>query len=299
MTLQVYDRNKRRFVTKAATAITLDGLESIPSNTVLGRISEGVGSVEVLTRDQLLTLLAILGVDGKLLTSLMPELAITRVFAVASESAMLALDAQLGDMAIRSDSSKTFVLSTNSPTILADWLELKSPSGGVTSVAGRTGVITLSSEDIGGLGNAATKNVGATANTVAAGNDPRFSSSVGIISITTISYFDDSGLTSGLLPLVGGVPYNRNVTGWEVFSTDNISGSLVIDIWSDTYTNFPPTAADSIMGSQKPTISSSTKGQDLSLSPQILMTANNNFKINIDSVSGLKGFTLLLYTVGV
>jgi ACT domain-containing protein len=45
----------------------------------------------------------------------------------------------------------------------------------VTSVAGRTGVITLSTADISGLGNSATLNVGTTAGTVAAGDDSRFS----------------------------------------------------------------------------------------------------------------------------
>jgi hypothetical protein len=45
----------------------------------------------------------------------------------------------------------------------------------VTSVAGRTGVITLSTADISGLGTSATLNVGTTAGTVAAGDDSRFS----------------------------------------------------------------------------------------------------------------------------
>lgn len=44
----------------------------------------------------------------------------------------------------------------------------------VPSVAGRTGAVTLSDADISGLGNSATKNVGTTAGTVAAGDDSRF-----------------------------------------------------------------------------------------------------------------------------
>ena len=43
----------------------------------------------------------------------------------------------------------------------------------VTSVAGRTGAVTLSASDISGLGNAATRNVGTTSGTVAAGDDSR------------------------------------------------------------------------------------------------------------------------------
>ena len=43
----------------------------------------------------------------------------------------------------------------------------------VSSVAGKTGVVTLAAADIGGLGNAATKNVGTTSGSVAAGDDSR------------------------------------------------------------------------------------------------------------------------------
>lgn len=45
----------------------------------------------------------------------------------------------------------------------------------VQSVAGRTGNVLLSSTDIAGLGNAATKSTGTAAGTVAAGDDPRLS----------------------------------------------------------------------------------------------------------------------------
>ena len=46
-------------------------------------------------------------------------------------------------------------------------------SGGVTSVAGKTGVVSLVSADISGLGIASGLNVGSTAGTVAAGDDSR------------------------------------------------------------------------------------------------------------------------------
>lgn len=52
------------------------------------------------------------------------------------------------------------------------------PADAVTSVAGRTGAITLSSADISGLGGAAALNVGTLAGTVAAGNDSRMVNAV-------------------------------------------------------------------------------------------------------------------------
>lgn len=80
--------------------------------------------------------------DGKLATSVLPALALTDTFEVASQSAMLALAAQQGDIAIRTDLSKTFVLSTNAPGTLGDWKELRRPTDVVQAVAGLTGTIT-------------------------------------------------------------------------------------------------------------------------------------------------------------
>jgi hypothetical protein len=57
---------------------------------------------------------------------------------------MLALDAQQGDVAIRTDLNKSFILATNSPTTLADWKELLTPTDAVLSVAGLTGAISAS-----------------------------------------------------------------------------------------------------------------------------------------------------------
>jgi hypothetical protein len=88
---------------------------------------------------------------GTLPTSVFPPLAINDTFVVASQSAMLALTAQRGDIAVRSDINRTFVLSVDDPTILANWVQLSS-GGDVTSVAGRTGAVTLTKSDVG-LGN--------------------------------------------------------------------------------------------------------------------------------------------------
>jgi hypothetical protein len=85
-----------------------------------------------------------LDASGLLSTSVLPPLSITSVTVVASQAAMLALTAQQGDVAIRSDINKSFILSTNSPSTLADWKELLTPTDTVSSVDGRTGTVTLS-----------------------------------------------------------------------------------------------------------------------------------------------------------
>lgn len=82
--------------------------------------------------------------SGKLDTSILPAIAVTDVFTVANEAAMLALTAEKGDIAIRADLNKSFALSTNSPTTLADWKELLTPTDVVLAVAGLTGSISAS-----------------------------------------------------------------------------------------------------------------------------------------------------------
>lgn len=91
----------------------------------------------------------ILDADGKLAASVIPSVAITDTFVVASQAAMLALTAQVGDIAIRSDLSKTFILQTAPASTLENWKELATPTGAVTSVAGRTGAVTLTKADVG------------------------------------------------------------------------------------------------------------------------------------------------------
>lgn len=80
------------------------------------------------------------------------------------------------------------------------------------------------------------------------------------------------------------VPYSGTITGWEIVA--NTSGSIVVDVWKDTYANFPPTVADTIAGTEKPTLSSATKNQDTVLSTWTTsVTAGDWIRFNVDSVS--------------
>jgi len=77
-----------------------------------------------------------------------PPLAINDTFVVASEAAMLGLTAQRGDMAIRTDTGRTYVLSAEPASTLANWKEVLA-AGQVTSVNGKTGVVNLTATDVG------------------------------------------------------------------------------------------------------------------------------------------------------
>lgn len=91
----------------------------------------------------------IVGADGKIDGSLMPSIAITDVFEAASQTAMLALStANVGDVCIRSDINKTFILKQAPYSTLANWIELKTPTDTVLSVNGQTGAITLTTANI-------------------------------------------------------------------------------------------------------------------------------------------------------
>lgn len=85
---------------------------------------------------------------GTLPSSVLPPIAITDTFVVASQAAMLALTAQRGDVAKRTDlNGQAFILSTDSPGTLADWIALETTSD-VSSVNGQTGTVVLTKSDV-------------------------------------------------------------------------------------------------------------------------------------------------------
>lgn len=131
----------------AVQGISAAILHASAANIVFGRTTAGAGPGEEIPLGAA-NGIATLDSGGKIPASQLPLIAITDTFPVASQAAMLALTAEKGDVAIRSDVNKSFILSTNSPSTLADWLELKSPTAAVSSVAGKTGAVTLVAADI-------------------------------------------------------------------------------------------------------------------------------------------------------
>ncbi len=96
--------------------------------------------------------LPILDSLGKLPDSVIPKIAITNTFVVATQAEMLALSTALeGDIAIRTDLRKTFILKTTGYSVLANWQELLSPTDLVTSVNGSTGVVAITLAGLGGV----------------------------------------------------------------------------------------------------------------------------------------------------
>lgn len=93
----------------------------------------------------------------------------------------------------------------------------------------------------------------------------------------------------------GDLPVDFSGTIQSVTLLADQSGSIVIDIWKDTYANFPPTDADSITASAEPEISSAVKSQDSTLTGWTTsISAGDILRFNVDSVTDLQRVTLAL-----
>ncbi len=83
--------------------------------------------------------------SGLIPNSQLPPLAITKTDVVTSQVAMLALTAEAGDVAVRTDLNKTFILTATPASTLGNWQELLTPTDTVLSVDGATGAVSLTS----------------------------------------------------------------------------------------------------------------------------------------------------------
>jgi hypothetical protein len=92
------------------------------------------------------------------------------------------------------------------------------------------------------------------------------------------------------------VPYDCTVVGVDLYADQ--SGSIVLDLWKDTYANFPPTVADTVTASAKPTLSSASKSQDLTLTGWTTSFSKGDIcRWNIDSVSTITRLTAVLRVI--
>jgi hypothetical protein len=127
------------------------------------------------------------------------------------------------------------------------------------------------------------------------------------LSCRTVSCTEVVGLTRNLTVIIDGggsaittgikgdleVPFDCTIN--RVTMLADQSGSIVVDIWKDTYTNYPPVVGDSITASDKPTITTATKSQDTTLTGWTTsVTANDILRFNVDSVTTITRLSLTL-----
>ena len=164
---------------------------------------------------------ATLDASGYLTSAQIPPLLITDTSVVASQAAMLALTAQTGDVAVRTDLNKTFILKGTDATVLANWQELLTPTASnlVTSVNGQTGAVVISTI----TGNASTATTLQTARTISLTSDVTGSVSFdGSSNVSITSTLSNTGVAAGTYGRVT-VDAKGRVTAGAQETLDNLS----------------------------------------------------------------------------
>lgn len=90
------------------------------------------------------------------------------------------------------------------------------------------------------------------------------------------------------------VPFSGIITGWSIVA-DRV-GSIVVDVWKDSWDNFPPTVADSITGSEKPTLTAQQKNEDQDLTTWTTdIAAGDVVGIYVESASTVRNVQVLVW----
>lgn len=88
-------------------------------------------------------------------------------------------------------------------------------------------------------------------------------------------------------------PYTGTIQGVTLLA-DQV-GSIQVDIWKDTYANYPPTDADSITAAAVPAITAAVKYQDATLTGwTTAVTSGDCLRFNVDSCTTIRRCTLIL-----
>ncbi len=111
------------------------------------------------------------------------------------------------------------------------------------------------------------------------------------------AHFSNNGavLGTGEQTVVKVVPMACTITAVQLYSGDSTVGSIVIDIWKQSYANYKAVNADSITAAAPPTIAAAIKSEDATLTGwTTALAAGDHLVFNIDSVTSLKYCTLVL-----
>lgn len=110
------------------------------------------------------------------------------------------------------------------------------------------------------------------------------------------SSFTDSAVEATFVLPTGGmevhtrVPWDGEITGWVM--TGDGTGSAEVDVWVDSYANYPPAVGDTITAAALPTISAAVKASGSPTGWSTTVTKGQWMVFHINSVSGLQRLVL-------
>lgn len=92
------------------------------------------------------------------------------------------------------------------------------------------------------------------------------------------------------------IEVSSTITAWHLYA--NQTGSIQIDLWNESYLNFPPTDADSITGSEPVAMTTNDHfaGTGTGIdSWDLSVSAGDIIRVNVDSVTSIQRVTLVLW----
>lgn len=166
---------------------------------------------------------------------------------------------------------------------------------GPTGFTGPTGAASTVTGPTGPLGTGPTGPTGPTGQTGSTG----ITGPTGAVQTTVAAILDGGGavIETGVKAYLF-FDFACTINGWSLVADQ--TGSIVLDLWECTYAEFDagathPVNGDSITASAQPTITTSTKGQDTTLTGWTTsIAANSVLAINVDSVTDIERVTLAL-----
>jgi len=113
--------------------------------------------------------------------------------------------------------------------------------------------------------------------------------------VSTLNFVIDGGGSAITTGIKGDIEIPFACTINQVTLLADQSTTTVIDIWKDTYANYPATDADSITAAAVPTITAALKSQDSTLTAWTTsITAGDCLRFNVDSTDNAERITISL-----